>query len=451
MRRRVVASRVPAISVPSSTSSRRIALRRSTCSKSEAFSSALAATWASPRISSRSSAKSRGYVVAQLDDADDAAASDQRHRGLALVAPFLEGVAALSGVRIGSSRLRGDGELAGLDGEPAAGVAAQRHRDALPVGVEAAAVVAHEGAQRVALDGVDVDDGAVRQLGEPLRDRVKDVVGAQEGAVLEAGLDDEGEVAVAALQPGDARRRCRGRRRAGRRRRAPRPRRSARPSASRRAELEDADEPVPEHDRREDDAGEAARREEPRASRRRPARRSGRDRRSPGGRRSQRPPRARTPPGATGGRRRPDSLRRPRRGRARRRRRRRDTGCRRRVARAPAASAGSRARETRRPIAGERMLSPAMRSSSWATRRASTPGVALASERQGRRGRGGLDERELVRGRGSAPGRRCRSRAARRPGRREGSAPRGRCALRFGRAGRGAVPDSSARGEVADR
>ena len=94
---------------------------------------------------------------------------------------------------------------------------------------------------------------------------MEDLLGAQAGAVFEARLDHECEVSVAALQAGDhvAAAERDGQQVGGDACRALRGREAF---GVRGAELEDADEPVPEHHRREDDAGEAARREEPRRS-----------------------------------------------------------------------------------------------------------------------------------------------------------------------------------------
>ena len=132
-------------------------------------------------------------VVGEFHHAEHTPVRHERHGQLRLIAPLLQGVAALSGQE-GIVERGGDGDLAGLDGAPAAGVATQRQDHAVPLHVEAAAVVADEAAQRVALDGVDVRDRRVREFGETFDDGVEDLVGAEAGGVLETRLDDQPEV-----------------------------------------------------------------------------------------------------------------------------------------------------------------------------------------------------------------------------------------------------------------
>ncbi len=85
-------------------------------------------------------------VVGQLHHAEHVPVRHQRHRQLRLVAPFLQRVAAFSG-EDGVVQRPGDDDLSGLDGAPAAGVAAQGQNDPLPFRVEPPAVVADEAAQ----------------------------------------------------------------------------------------------------------------------------------------------------------------------------------------------------------------------------------------------------------------------------------------------------------------
>ena len=141
-------------------------------------------------------------VVAQLHDAQDVPARHERHGELRLVPPLLERVAALL-IEERIVQRSGHGDLAGLHGATAARVAAQRQHHAVPLGVEPAAVVAHQRAKRVALHRIDVGDRRVRELREAFGHGVEDLVRAEAGGVFEARLDDQGEVSIAALQARD--------------------------------------------------------------------------------------------------------------------------------------------------------------------------------------------------------------------------------------------------------
>ena len=105
----------------------------------------------------------------------------------------------------------------------------------------------------------------MRELREAFDHGVEDLVRAEAGGVLEARLDDQREVPVAALQAGDHVAA------------AERDRQEVgghlgdvlgggQPLRRGRAELEHADQAVPEHDGRQDDAGEAPCREESRVA-----------------------------------------------------------------------------------------------------------------------------------------------------------------------------------------
>ena len=150
------------------------------------------------------------HVVGELEDADHLVAHHERRRELRLVAPLLEGAAAdRREHRVVEARGARDAAL--RDGHGAAGVLAQRARGALPGGVEGAVVVAHQGAQELAFDGVDVGDRCVRQARQAARDALEDVAAGQPRDVF-AGFDEHLQIAVARLEGGDRSRvRLRGR------------------------------------------------------------------------------------------------------------------------------------------------------------------------------------------------------------------------------------------------
>ena len=97
----------------------------------------------------------------------------------------------------------------------------------------------------------------MREVAETLDDRVEDLVRAEAGGVLEPRLDNEPEVAVPALQAGDDVAAAEGDGEQVRRHLGD-VRRRGQTGWGGGAELEDADEAVPEHDGRQDDAVEAA-------------------------------------------------------------------------------------------------------------------------------------------------------------------------------------------------
>ena len=122
-------------------------------------------------------------VVGELHEAEHAASRQERHRKLRLIAPFLERVTPVAGQQL-VVQAGGDHDLSRLHGSPAAGIPLDGDDHALPLVVEAPAVVADQGAQRVPLDGVDVGDRGLRQLGETAYHCVQHVVGAEAGGVF---------------------------------------------------------------------------------------------------------------------------------------------------------------------------------------------------------------------------------------------------------------------------
>ena len=271
---------------PSSTSSLRIRLRRVHLLEQRGVLERVGRHLSQPADEVQVFGEVARLVVGQLHHAEHVPVRHQRHRQLRLVAPLLQRVSAFSG-EDGVVQRPGDDDLSGLDGAPAAGVAAQGQDDPVPLRVEPPAVVADEAAQGVALDGVDVGDGRMGEVGQALDHGVQDLVGAEAGGVLEARLHHEREVPVPPLQAGDdvAAAEGDGEQVGGHLGDVRRGREAVRRG---RAELEDADEAVPEHDGGQDGAvktalasGSGRRRPASAVARRRPRRPRVRGRRPP--------------------------------------------------------------------------------------------------------------------------------------------------------------------------
>ena len=129
-------------------------------------------------MSSRSAVKSRGCVVGQLHEPDDAPCGDEWHGELRLVSPLLEGDPARFR-KLGVIQARRYADLGRADGLPALRIPVEGHDDAFPLRVEPPSVVAYEGAQRFALERVDIGYRRVADFGQAFGDRVQNVLRAQ--------------------------------------------------------------------------------------------------------------------------------------------------------------------------------------------------------------------------------------------------------------------------------
>lgn len=200
-------------------------------------------------------------MVREFDHAQHVPADRERHGEMGLVTPaFQRGTRGVVEPRVVQRSHRHD--RAGLDRTPAARIARQRRHDAAPFGLETAVVIAHQGAQGVALQRVDVGDRRAGDLREPLRDGVEDVVCAEAGRVLEARLDHQGKIAIASPKAGERIFAAESRREQTGHHRGDTSGDGVIDRAGR-SQLEDADEAVPEHDRSQDQPEEASPVQEP--------------------------------------------------------------------------------------------------------------------------------------------------------------------------------------------